>query len=367
MYVCPLVFEPILRPKVWGGRRLAQIFGKPLPPDEPIGESWECSDLPSGQSIVARGPQKGRTLHELLKLWGSALTGRARLVDGRFPLLIKFLDAVENLSIQVHPDRVAMNSLGLSHGLKDEAWHILDAAPGAVIFRGLQEGVSSADFSAALAASPRESVGLLKRTPVKPGDSFYIPGGTVHALGAGVVAAEIQTPSDVTFRLYDWDRSRTSGDAGLHVQQGLACLGRAPDPARFERRSHVTSIFTTVTRLVDCRGFRLERVRFLGEIEQPIPYAELVVWIVLEGCGEIRYGAGGVETFQRGEVVVLPAALVEPRLRTQSDCVWLEVTIPVESDLADYDRPSAAALQAPEGTAASPISLRISARPKPEP
>src|SRR5262245_24263478 len=104
MQPCPIVFEPILRPKVWGGRKLAELFDKPLPASTAIGESWECADLDAGQSIVARGPARGRTLRELVRDWGEGLLGRARPIDGKFPLLIKFLDANENLSIQVHPD-----------------------------------------------------------------------------------------------------------------------------------------------------------------------------------------------------------------------------------------------------------------------
>lgn len=360
MNVCPLVFEPIFKPKVWGGRNLERLLGKALPPHESIGESWECADLDNGQSVVARGPAKGRTLHELVVEWGTSLVGRASLVCGRFPLLIKFLDAVENLSIQVHPDLAASHRLHMTACEKDEAWHVLDAAPGGVIFRGLRDGVTVAEYAAALTANPEKSLGFLKKIEVKKGDTYYVPCGTVHALGAGVVVAEIQTPADVTFRLFDWGRTRPGADAGLHIENGLSCLGSAPDPGRFERRSHVTSIFTTVTRLVDCPGFRIERVRFLGEIEQPIPYAELVVWVVLEGSGEIHHGKGGMETFTRGEVVVLPAGLPHAKLRTNSDCVWLEVTIPAVSDLASFKRPDASALQSPSPSPDMPIQLGIS-------
>lgn len=365
MQVCPLVFEPIFKPKIWGGQSLARLLGKSLPAGERIGESWECADLENGQSIVARGPMKGRSLHDLASEWGPSLLGRISLVDGRFPLLIKFLDAADNLSVQVHPDAEAAARLGIRPAVKDEAWHVIHAREGAVIYRGLRHGVRIDDYAAVLRSDPRASLDCLNHIAVRPGETYYIPSGTVHALGAGIVVAEIQTSSDTTYRLYDWDRVRPPGDAGMHMDEAIACLGRAPDPSRFEKRSHVTSIFTTVTRLVDCPSFRVERVRFMGEIEQQIPYAELVLWVLLEGRGEIRYGKSGVETFSAGDVVLLPAGLKEPVLRTITDCVWLEVTVPAASDLAEFDRPAAAALRDSDPPPGAPIALNIAIKRSP--
>ena len=409
MEPCPLVFEPIFREKVWGGRNLAALLGKALPGEGPIGESWEVADLDNGQSVVARGPAKGKTLGELVREWGPALLGRARLVDGRFPLLIKFLDAEQNLSVQVHPAPAGARDgwgddggvgggdqgsaicetrgegegsgagarqarsegdgsgaeLGAKEGernrasVKHEAWHILRAAPGAVIYRGLGPGVTAAAAAEAARRDPAAIVPLLRAHPVKAGQTYYLPSGTVHALGAGVVVAEVQTPSDVTHRLYDWGRTRPGGDAGLHVEQGLAAIRTDVDPAAGERRSHVAGIFTTVSRVVECPYFVIEKVRFLAGMEQEIPYAELVAWVVLEGRGEIAYGRGGVETFVKGDVVVLPAGLKDGRLRTREDCVWLEVTVPAASDLAAYPRAGSAYLRAREGTADAPMGVNI--------
>lgn len=362
MPVCPLIFEPIFKPKVWGGDNLARLLGKKLPPGGVIGESWECADLPSGQSIVARGPARGRTLNELVREWKGDLLGRAQAVDDRFPLLIKFLDAVEGLSIQVHPDLDAASRLGMHVTPKHEAWHILEAREPGIIYRGLRNGVTLDEFAAAARSNPAATVDLLEAIKVRPGETYYIPSGTIHALGPGVVVAEVQTPSDITFRVYDWDRVRPAGDAGMHLEESLACIRRGTDFRAFEKRSHVTSVFTTVTRLVTCPSFIMERVRFTGGVEQPIPYAELVVWIILEGEGAIHHGKNGVEAFRRGDIVVLPAKLDNPILKTRSDCVWLEVTVPVESDLAGYARPDRASLQAPDHAPGSPIPLTISVR-----
>jgi mannose-6-phosphate isomerase len=362
MQVCPLIFEPIFKPKVWGGRNLERLLGKQLPPDIAIGESWECAGLPAGQSIVSRGPAKGRLLGDLVGDWKAELLGSVRAPDDCFPLLIKFLDAQEPLSIQVHPNAEAADALGIETTPKHEAWHVLEARDSGVIYRGLRSGVSVEEAAAAVRKDPASVVDLLHRIQVKAGDSYYIPSGTIHALGAGVVVAEIQTPADTTFRLYDWDRKRPAGDAGIHISEGLQCIRDHQDFRAFEKRSHVTSVFTTVTRLVTCPSFTIERVRFAGGVEQAIPYAELVVWIILDGDGEIFYGRDGRETFRRGEVVLLPAKLDTPRLKTNADCVWLEVTIPVASDLAAFPRPDRAALRSTDSTPNSPIPLSISAR-----
>lgn len=360
MNVCPLVFEPIYRPKVWGGRNLARLLNKPLPvpDDQPIGESWEVVDLPDAQSIVARGPMKGRTLHSLVQEWGADLIGRAPLAAGRFPLLIKFLDACQPLSIQVHPDDATAARAGLTPIGKHEAWHVIEARDEAVIYRGLRPGVSRERVAEQLARDPASIVDCVLTRRARAGDAFYLPAGTVHAAGGGLVLAEVQTPCDVTFRLYDWNRTRPAGDAGLHIREGIDAIVANPDFASGEKRTHVTSIFTTVTRLVSCPKFRMEKVRFVEGIEQEIPYAELVCWIVLNGRGEIAFGAA-TEQFAAGDVIVLPAALRKAQLKTHTACTWLEVTVPVESDLAEFDRPSAAALrEAPAGNRYVPLGVQ---------
>lgn len=358
MDVHPLVFEPIFKPKVWGARNLERLFGKPLPPGDRYGESWECADLENGRSVVASGPAKGRTLHALVEAWGTDLLGRAPAVDGCFPLLIKFLDAAEDLSIQVHPDPETARRLGGEVRVKHEAWHVIEAGPDACIYRGLKPDTSVESLRQAMAERPDAIVEHLRRIPVKAGHTYFLPSGTLHALGAGVVVAEIQTPSDITYRLYDWGRVRPDSDAGLHIEEGLACIRTDIDFAQFEKRSHVTSVFTTVTRLVTCPSFIIEKVRFIGGIEQEIPYAELVCWVVLEGSGAIHYGDAGRTVFKLGDVVVLPAALKNPRLKTETDSAWLEVTIPAESDLAAFPRPSHALLREPRDANQRLVDLR---------
>jgi mannose-6-phosphate isomerase len=359
MQLCPLVFEPIFKPKVWGGRNLATLLGKHLPPGADIGESWECADLEGVQSVVARGPAKGRTLHGLIEECGPALYGRTALVEGRFPLLIKFLDAARPLSIQVHPDPQTARSLGADVRSKHEAWYVIHAEAGAVIYRGLRRGVTVETLRRTLSDQPQAVVDCLQSIPVKAGDAYYLPGGTLHALGAGVVVAEVQTPSDVTYRLFDWGRTRPAADAGLHVEQALAYIRAGVDFGPFEKRSHVTGVFCTVTRLITCPSFIVEKVRFVEEYEMDVPYAEPVCWIVLAGRGEIRFADNQLETFSAGEVVLLPAGLEHPKVKALTDCQWLEVSVPVPSDLAAYSRPDRAYLQAPEAPAGGLVQIRI--------
>jgi len=364
MTPCPLILTPIFKHKIWGGRLLYTLLDKVLPEKVPIGESWECADLPNGQSIVARGPMQGRSLADLVREWGRDLIGRASLVDGRFPLLIKFLDATENLSIQVHPNPNFRNPAAPAE-VKHEAWHVLHATPGAVIYRGLAPGVSTEQLRQAAKTSPDQIPAMMRSHAARAGQTYFIPSGTLHALGAGVVVAEIQTPSDTTHRLYDWGRTRPDGDAGLHIDEALAAIETSVDPTAFERRSHVAGIFTTVTRLVDSPSFRIEKVRMTGDVVHDIPYAELVCWIVLEGSGEITYARNGVEHFRKGDVVILPAGLQTPKLKTLTDCTWLEVTIPIASDLAEFPHPTAAQLADTPAQNAGLIPLNIAIKKDP--
>ncbi|HRX83903.1 MAG TPA: class I mannose-6-phosphate isomerase [Phycisphaerae bacterium] len=329
MKPCPLVFTPIFKPRIWGGRRLESLLGKSLPPDAVIGESWEVADLEDDQTVVSRGPAAGKTLGELVRLWGRDLLGAASLFEGRFPLLIKYLDACQDLSVQVHPDAAMAQRQGGSVRVKNEAWYVLAAEPDSCIYRGLHAGVTEESFRRAIADGTCAE--LLTRIPVRVGECYYLPSGTVHALGAGVVVAEVQTPSDVTYRLFDWNRvdAATGQPRALHVDDGLACIHFGDQRIAGEERTHVASVWTTVTRLVTSPSFIVERVRMIDGYDGDIPYAQLVIWMVLEGAGEVTFADGRERlTFGRGDTVVLPAGLADSRLKTLADCLWLEITLP---------------------------------------
>ena len=329
MEPCPLIFEPIFKPKIWGGRRLESRLRKHLPPDVAVGESWEVADLEEDQSVVRAGPARGKRLGELVREWGPDLLGEVDLFEGRFPLLIKYLDAQEHLSVQVHPDEAMARRLGGNVRVKNEAWYVVDVEGDACIYRGFRPGVTREDFISAIENGTAAST--LHRIPVKPGQCYFLPSGTVHALGAGVLVAEVQTPSDITYRIYDWDRidPATGHGRDLHVERALECASFEPVEASWERRSHVADVWTSATRLITCDSFTIEKVRMTEGIDRSLPYARLLIWMILEGKGRIKCSSGADPCeFGLGDTVVLPAGLKGPGLVTDRDCAWLEVTLP---------------------------------------
>jgi len=337
--VFPIIFEPIFKPRIWGGRGLEALLNKRLPPGVAIGESWEVADLEEEQSVVATGPGKGKTLGELVTHWGADLLGRAGLFEDRFPLLIKFLDANETLSVQVHPDEAMARRFSGRVRVKHEAWYVIDARPGAVIYRGLREGVDADALRKALQKDRLESV--LNRIPARKGHCYYLPSGTVHALGGGVTVAEVQTPSDVTYRLYDWNRvdAATGRRRELQIVEALACASYEASLPE-EPPQHTASVWTSVTSLAHCESFVIERVRMVDGVEMEIPYAEMVIWIVLEGRGSITCeGLSEPLSFGVGDTVVIPAGLKKGRVATHANSMWLEVSVPIASSLAGFDRP----------------------------
>jgi mannose-6-phosphate isomerase len=341
----PLTFEPIYQPKIWGGRRIASL-GRTLPggEDHPIGESWELVDLNAtgttdaaaqpARSAIAGGPLKGTTLHDAMAAFGERLMGDVRPDEaGQFPLLIKLLDARENLSVQVHPSPAYAAAHPAAH-VKSEAWYIIDADPDAVIYKGLRPGVTpQALRGAAERGDEAALLDMLNRVPVKPGECHYLPSGTLHALGAGILVAEVQTASDTTFRVHDWGRSRLSAqEQRHHLEQAMQCIDFTGQTAlaarRAQARSHVAGFFTTVTRLVRCEHFQIEKVRMTEGYEQEIPYDQPAIWIVLEGGGRITRAHADPVGFTRGQTLLIPAHMNDARLALARDTVWLEVTFP---------------------------------------
>jgi mannose-6-phosphate isomerase len=227
--------------------------------------------------------------------------------------------------VQVHPSPSYATAHPEAH-LKSEAWYIVDAQPGAVIYKGIHEGVTPEQFRAAIEANDAAALeSMMIKKPVKRGDCHYLPSGTCHALGAGIVVAEVQTPSDTTFRVYDWGRTGRE----LHIEQAMRCIDFAPPAvAQYERRSHIAGMFTAVSRLIDCEHFRIEKVRMAEGYEQEVPYNETAVWMVLEGSGRIALGDLDDVPFSRGQTLLLPAKMNEPRVKLDADTVWLEITFP---------------------------------------
>ena len=217
----PLTFTPIFMERIWGGSKLAELFGKNLPPNKRIGESWEIVDRPEAQSVVASGPFKGKTLHELWSQLRKEVFGDVPSTP-RFPLLIKLLDAQEKLSLQVHPPEKIAAKLGGEP--KTDCWYVAAAEPGAELFVGFKRSTSRDEFEKALrAGSAANHVHTLK---VKTGDSMFLPAGRFHGIGGGNLLVEIQQNSDTTYRVFDWNRvdSATGKPRQLHIDQALACI-----------------------------------------------------------------------------------------------------------------------------------------------
>jgi mannose-6-phosphate isomerase len=218
----PLTFRPVLKRYLWGGRRLETLLGKQLGEGNDYAESWEIVDHAQGQSIVAEGPLAGVALHELVATRGPELLG-LHAPQSRFPLIFKFLDCQRDLSVQVHPNDAAAAKLDPPDLGKTEAWVILDAKPGNRIYAGLKAGCDRASLEAAIRQGQMEQ--CLHSFEARAGQCLFIPAGTIHALGAGLLVAEIQQASDTTYRLYDWGRVGPDGQLRkLHIDEGLAAI-----------------------------------------------------------------------------------------------------------------------------------------------
>lgn len=348
MSLYPFKFRPRYVEKIWGGRKLQAILGKAIPADKPIGESWELYDFPPGviegesgwvSAPVANGPLAGKTLHDLLGQFGTDIHGDVPLVGphGQFPILIKFLDAREDLSVQVHPPQAYADTHPGAY-LKSESWYVFQHDRGSRILKGLRPGVTSEQFKKAIEDGSVES--SIRSIAVKDGDCHYLPSGTVHALGAGILAAEVQTPSDTTFRVFDFNRvdSTTGKPRKLHIDQAMECIDftGAIDKLSEQTRSHAAGYHTTVTRLVDCPYFKQEKVRMSEGVEEAIPYDQPVVWMMLQGESQVKVkDVAEPIMIRRGETVLLPAGMNQPVIKTLSDCVWLEVTFPTKGQVGE--------------------------------
>jgi len=216
----PLTFEPIFMERVWGGRRLESEFGKKLPSQRPIGESWEIVDRPEAQSIVRDGLLRGKTLHELWTQYRDEIFGEAP-DSSRFPLLLKLLDAHDKLSLQVHPPEKLADRLGGEP--KTEFWYIAAADAGAELYLGFRESITRDQFEKALRDGT--AADYVHTVRVSTGDSVFLPAGRCHAVGAGILLIEVQQNSDTTYRVFDWNRVDDKGkQRQLHVDQALQCI-----------------------------------------------------------------------------------------------------------------------------------------------
>lgn len=316
----PIQFKPVLKQTIWGGRRLGQQLGKPIGSESNYAESWEIVDHGSDQSTVAAGPLAGQTLAELIAGHRQWLLGND-VLDGSFPLLLKYLDCNRVLSVQVHPcDEYAAQMEPPDLG-KTEAWYIVAAEPDSLIYAGLKPGVDRSAMENAIKAGKTEQV--LHSFHPSPGDVVFIPAGTVHALGAGLLVAEIQQSSDTTFRLFDWNRVDANGNSRpLHLEQGLEVTDYSRGPVAARKCDPSASGWQPI---VECDKFVL---RLLQQGRDRVG-GDGKFHIMTVPRGEATLHAGeDVTQLNTGSTVLLPAAMDSCEVAVGNDSTLMEARLP---------------------------------------
>ena len=332
----PLRFQPLFKRYLWGARRLESVLGKPIGDGDDYAESWEVVDHGSDQSVVAAGPLAGRTLGELVQTYGDELLGGHAPLT-RFPLLFKFLDCNRALSVQVHPNDEQAARLNPPDLGKTEAWVILDAQPGSVIYAGLKPGFDRGALEREVRRGATEL--CLHKFEPKVGDCIFIPAGTVHALGAGLLVAEIQQASDTTYRLFDWNRAGPDGKPRqLHVAESLDVIDYSQGP--ISPRLSAATERPPVQRLVACDQFILDRWQIGGqrsevrgqrtETRPPTTIGgdgRFHLLAVLEG--EMRLTGDSAERpLRKGDTALLPACLTASLEVASDSASWLDAYLP---------------------------------------
>lgn len=322
MKLYPLKFRPILKERLWGGTKLQDVLNKPLESDI-TGESWEISTVPGDISVVSNGNLSGKTLQELIDSFPKELLGKSVVerFGKEFPILIKFIDAKQDLSIQLHPnDELAKKRHG-SFG-KTEMWYIMDADEGANLIVGFNKDVTKEEYSKSLKEG--KLLSLMNYEPVKKGDTFFINTGKIHAIGAGVMLAEIQQTSDITYRVFDFNRKDKNGKLReLHTELALDAMDYAQkDDFKVSYPKDINS----VNKMVDCPYFKTNYLKFTKGVQQDISKRDsFTIYMCMDGSATIENNFGA-ETIIKGETVLI-AAETDSILISTNGVELLEVTV----------------------------------------
>ncbi len=320
----PIKFKPILKETIWGGEKLMTVLNKQSD-EKNIGESWEISSVDRNISIVANGKLKGESLENLLIIYRDALVGKKVFNEFsyKFPLLIKYIDAKEALSIQLHPnDKLAKerhNSFG-----KTEMWYVMQADEGGDLIVGFKEDSNKEDYLEHL--KNKSLLEILNVDKVQKGDVYFIPTGRVHAIGAGVMLAEIQQTSDVTYRIYDWDRKDTRGNyRKLHTELALDAIDYK---AQEEYKTTYNKTLNKQSNIVDCQYFTTNIISIKGKIKIDHSNKDsFVIYMCVKGEVAFHYGEEEVEILSNGETILIPAILNEFSISSTNDSELLEIYI----------------------------------------
>ncbi len=314
----PLLTKPVFQDYIWGGRRLGTQLGKEIPANGEWAESWEIVDHAQQQSVISNGDAAGKTLSELAKGHSQWLLGRQDLAS--VPLLLKYLDCQRVLSVQVHPEDSYAQKMSPPDLGKTEAWYIVDADPGALLYAGLKAGVSRVDLRAAIDGGTVDQ--CLHTIEPKAGDCVFIPAGTVHALGAGLLVAEIQQASNTTFRLFDWNRLGHDGQPReLHIEQSMEVIDFDSGPRDIQMPK---SIHGGRENLVMCDKFVLDRLFASGSLGNS---GKMHFVTVPSGTATLRWN-GGAEVLVTGQSAILPAALADVAVELEGGGVLLDMYLP---------------------------------------
>ncbi|HEY5296989.1 MAG TPA: type I phosphomannose isomerase catalytic subunit [Verrucomicrobiae bacterium] len=316
----PLIFHPIFKERVWGGRELEKLYGKKLPSGAPIGEAWEISDRPGDESVVANGQFAGKNLRWLMQNFSREILGNVKpAAHNRFPILCKILDARDKLSLQVHPP--ANKADELKGESKTEMWFIAAATPGAELFVGLKRGVTRAEFEKKI--SDGTVAECFYRVPVKSGDTMFLPSGRVHAIGAGLVIFEIQQNSDTTYRVFDWNRvGLDSKPRELHVAQSLASIDFNDFEPKLVSEKFSGNEKIKSRSLVRDPLFNVEHLELKTGAVAKLKEQKLQIIAAVSGQIEIK-GNSEIANLSAGQFCLIPASLKRTEILAKSEATLL--------------------------------------------
>lgn len=317
-------FKPVFKEKIWGGQKIKTTLGLDFSPMQNCGEAWVMSGVHGSQTVVSNGFLKGNELNELVEVYMDELVGEKvfERFKNEFPILVKLIDANDYLSIQVHPNDELAAKRKLGNG-KSEMWYILDAEPGSRLFTGFNREVNRQQYLEYLKNNQLKEI--LNEEKVGTGDVFYIPAGRIHALGPGILLAEIQQTADITYRIYDWDRLDEKGKGReLHAELALDAIDfHVPDSYRSDYRK----VMNKPVNLVDSRYFTTNILDYDKPLEKEYTYLDsFVIYICVKGSTEVRYKSEKL-TLKSGETLLIPAILEEVLLIPNPNCRILEVYI----------------------------------------
>ena len=321
------MFKEISKEVIWGGNTLASLYSKPFDKNKAIGESWEICDLPNDNNIVVNGELKGRTLSSLVKEYGTKLLG-TKFKEDYFPLLIKLIDARDKLSIQVHPDEEYAIKRHNKHG-KNEMWYVMNTDGDAKLLIGLKENFTKEDLKNAL-NDKKNIEDMFNYFDIKAGDAFYIPNGCIHAILGNSVIAEIQTPSDVTYRLYDWNRVDKNGKSReLHIEDSFNVIKDINAYSlKSDKKNKFKDALLEINTIFSNEYFTAEEYIVKNNFSSKTNDESFEIIIVADGNGIIKSNINdNIINLHSGKTVLIPASLGEYIINTDNSIKFLRITL----------------------------------------